>query len=222
MTSIRHYRGSKVCCAEWFLAAILLLSTVGASRAEYRLDVDDVIEIAVAGVPDLKQRVTVQIDGTISFPLIGALAVGGLTIPELRSKVQAALATKVFRQRSPDGRENVFVIEPDQVTAAIVEFRPIFVNGDVSKPGQLPYRPLMTVRHAVALAGGYELMRFRITSNPFLESAELRGEYDARWTEFVKEQAHIWRLKSELGNTVDFDQKVLTARPCRARRSPKS
>ena len=42
------------------------------------------------------------------------------------------------------------------VVATVVEYRPIYVNGDVSKPGEHPFRPQMTVRQAVALSGGYD------------------------------------------------------------------
>jgi polysaccharide export outer membrane protein len=66
----------------------------------------------------------------------------------------------------------------------------------------------MTVRQAVALSGGYEIMRFRM-NNPFLESADLRGDYESLWTEFAKEQAHIWRMRIELGDEDNLDQKVL-------------
>ena len=201
--------------ARWRICALgllFLLCSVHAGRAEYRVDVDDVIEINVFGLPDLKQRVSVQVDGAISFPLLGNLPVRGLTAAEVREKIRSTLAPKVFRQRGPDGRENVIAIEPDQVTATVVEFRPIFVNGDVSKPGQVPYRPLTTVRQAVTLAGGYELMRFRAI-NPFLESADLRSRYDALWIEFVKEQAHVWRLRSEIGSKSEFDQGALPDAP---------
>jgi polysaccharide biosynthesis/export protein len=71
---------------------------------------------------------------------------------------------------------------------------------------------LMTVHQAVALAGGYDIMRFRMT-NPFLESADFRGEYESLWTEFAKEQAHIWRLKVELGEEDSRDQKILQDAP---------
>jgi polysaccharide biosynthesis/export protein len=201
--------------ARWRICALgllFLLCSVHAGRTEYRVDVDDVIEISVFGLPDLKQRVSVEMDGAISFPLLGTLPVRGLTAAEVREKIRSTLAPKVFRQRGPDGRENVIAIEPDQVTATVVEFRPIFVMGDVSKPGQVPYRPLTTVRQAVTIAGGYELMRFRIT-NPFLEATDLRSRYDALWTEFVKEQAHVWRLRSELGSKSEFDQGALPDAP---------
>jgi polysaccharide export outer membrane protein len=178
------------------------------AKAEYRLHVGDTIEISVARIPELKQRVPVQLDGTISFPLLGTLSVAGLPPAEIQTKVQAMLAAKVFRQRTSDGRENSVTIEPDEVTATIVEYRPIYVNGDVSRPGEQVYRPLMTVRQAVALSGGYDVMRLRM-NNPILETADLRGEYESLWTEYAKEQAHAWRLKQELGQGTTIDQAAL-------------
>jgi polysaccharide export outer membrane protein len=189
------------------LLAWLLCSPVSGA-AEYRLDVGDALEISVAGVPDLRQRVTVELDGNISFPLLGTLEVGGLAPSEVRAKIQAILPTKVFRQRGPDGRDNVVVLDPDQITVNVVEYRPVYVNGDVSKPGEQVYRPRMTVRQAIAQAGGYEIMRFRM-NNPFLESADLRSEYESLWTDFAKEQAHIWRMKAELGETNKLDPTTL-------------
>src|SRR5262245_47967698 len=185
--------------AKWGFLCVSLICLGVPSKAEYRLDVGDVLEISVAGVPDLRQRVAVQLDGSISYPLLGTFVVAGLTPSEVRAKIQATLPTKVFRQRAPDGRENVVVIEPDQVTASVGEYRPIYVNGDVSRPGAQAYRPLMTVRQAVALSGGYEIMRFRM-NNPFLESADFRSDYESLWTEFAKEQTHIWRMRMELGD----------------------
>ncbi len=195
------------------LAMGALLIFIVPARAEYRLGAGDALEIAVAGIPELKQRVPVQHDGTVSFPLLGTISVAGLSPSEARAKVQAGLAAKVFRQRGPDGRESVVVIEPDQVTATVAEFRPIFVDGDVSKPGEQTYRPGMTVREAVALSGGYDSMHLHMDSNPFLLSADLRGEYEAQWTEFVKEQAGIWRVQNELGRQAKFDNKLLTDVP---------
>lgn len=193
------------------LATALFCSTIQA-RAEYRLHVGDVLEISVARVPELKQRVPVQLDGSISFPMLGNLPVAGLAPSEAQTSIQAILASKVFRQRMSDGRENEILIDHDEVTATVVEYRPIYVNGDVSKPGEYSYRPLMTVRQAVALSGGYELMRYRML-NPVLESADLRAEYETLWTEFAKEQAHVWRLKTELGDSENLDQSKLTDLP---------
>jgi polysaccharide biosynthesis/export protein len=195
------------------LVSAAVLCAVSSANAEYRINIGDTLEISVAGVPELRQRVVVQFDGSISYPLLGnSFVVAGLSPSEIRARIGAILPTKVFRQRTPDGRENVLVIEPDQVTANVVEYRPIYVNGDVSKPSEQSYRPLMTVRQAVALAGGYEIMRFRM-NNPFLDAADLRSEYEALWTDFAKEQAHLWRLKTELGEDVKLDESLLHDTP---------
>lgn len=195
------------------MAFALLVWLSAPAMAEYRLDPGDVIEVSVLGVPELRQRVPVQLDGSISYPLAGSLGVSGLTASEVRTRLQAILPTKSFRQRAPDGRESVVVIEPDQITVSVVEYRPIYVNGDVAKPGEQTYRPRMTVRQAVALSGGYEVMRFRTNTNPFLESSDFRSEYETLWTEFAKEQAHVWRLRTELGDKNTLDQTVLRQAP---------
>ena len=190
------------------LFALALLGSITPAKAEYKLHVGDVIEISVARLPALKQRVPIQLDGTISFPLLGTLPVAGLSPAEVQAKVQAMLAAKVFPQRTSDGRETSVTIEPDEVTATVAEYRPIYVNGDVSKPGEQTYRPLMTVRQAIALSGGYDVVRLRM-NNPILESADLQAEYESLWTEFAKEQAHVWRLQQELGQQTAIDQKAL-------------
>ena len=190
------------------LLTAFLLCPITPAKAEYRLHVGDVIEISVPRLPELKQRVPVQLDGSISFPLLGTLSVAGLSPPEVQAKVQAMLAAKVFRQRTSDGRENSVAIDPDEVTATVVEYRPIYVNGDIAKPGELVYRPLLTVRQAIALSGGYDVTRLRM-NNPILETADLRGEYESLWTEYAKEQAQVWRLKEELGQDSTLDQKSL-------------
>src|SRR5260370_861834 len=169
----------RVRAARSFLLAVAVLWSITPAKAEYRLHVGDAIEISVARLPELKQRVPVQPDGTISFPLLGALSVAGLSPAEMQTKVQAMLAAKVFRQRTSDGRENSVAIEPDEVTASIVEYRPIYVNGDVARPGEQVYLPRMTVRQAIALSGGYDVMHLRM-ENPILKTAEQQGDYATR------------------------------------------
>ncbi|MCA6098124.1 polysaccharide biosynthesis/export family protein [Bradyrhizobium australafricanum] len=190
-------RGQPGRCVRWGLVAVGLTISAQA-KAEYRVSVGDVLEVAVAGVPELRQRAPVQVDGNISLPLVGMVPVAGLPLQEIRAKVGAAMTSKVFRQRTVDGREVVVVIDADQVTAIVAEYRPVYVNGDVSKPGEYPYRPASTARQLIAMAGGYDIMHIRM-NNPYLESADLRSEYGSLWTELAKEQARMWRIKSELG-----------------------
>jgi len=189
-----------------------LCAIVSEAVAGYNIDVGDVIEIMVARVPELQRRVPVTSNGTISFPLLGTLSVAGLTPSEVEANIQAGLATKIFRQRAPDGRENAVAIEPDEVTAVVVQQRPIYVNGDVSKPGEQAFRPFMTVRQAIALSGGYDILRLRM-ENPILLSADLRGEYESLWSDFAQERARVARLNTALGESDTLDQKLLADVP---------
>ncbi|WP_108513923.1 polysaccharide biosynthesis/export family protein [Bradyrhizobium algeriense] len=199
-------------CIKWGLVAFGLTISVTQAKAEYRISIGDVLEVAVAGVPELRHRAPVQMDGNISLPLVGMLPVAGLPLPQIRAQIGAALASKVFRQRTSDGREAVIVIDAGEVTTIVAEYRPVYINGDVSKPGEYPYRPATTVRQLVAVAGGYDIMRIRM-NNPYLESADLRSEYASLWTELAKEQARMWRIKNELGEATQLNPGIPTDVP---------
>ena len=133
---------------KWGLAVLGLTISVAQAKAEYLVNVGDVLEVAAAGVPELRSRAAVQTDGNIALPLVGVLQVAGLSLPQIRTKIGAALANKVFRQRSPEGRESVIVIDADEITATVADYRPIYINGDVSKPGQYPYLPAIKIGRA--------------------------------------------------------------------------
>ncbi|HML28551.1 MAG TPA: polysaccharide biosynthesis/export family protein, partial [Hyphomicrobium sp.] len=202
---------------KWRLVSLclpLLLATTTSSLAEdgYHIQPGDSIEFSAASSPDMNTRATVNIDGQISLPLTGALRVAGLTVSELQAKVRNEMSSKVFRRRTSDGRELSVMLAPDEISVVVAEYRPVYVNGDVSQPGQQAFRPGMTVRQAIALAGGVDVMRFR-AQNPLLDEADFRADYDAQWTLFATQQAKILRLKAELDGKSQFDPKLLQATP---------
>ena len=191
---------------------LLSLWSASAAQFQYRLAAGDIMEISVAGIPELQRRVPVDMDGSISFLPLGTVAVAGLTPSEAQVKIQARLANKVFHVRTANGQSNTVVISPEEVVATVAEYRPIYVDGDVSKPGAYPYRLSMTARQVIALAGGYDTVHFRL-GDPIVDLADLKGEYATLWTELAKERAHAWRLKSELGESPDPVQKLLASVP---------
>jgi polysaccharide export outer membrane protein len=108
----------------------------------YRLGPGDVIRLITFGEESLTGEFRVSDRGTIALPLVGALAASGLSPDVLAVHVGEALVrAKLLRAPS--------------VSAEIITYRPIFVLGEVSKPGQYPYQPGMTVVTAVAVAGGF-------------------------------------------------------------------
>lgn len=169
-----------------------------AATGEYRLQPGDTLDVSLTGLPDFRQQSPIGVEGDISLPLVGQINVSNLSISEARDKIAGELSNKLFRRYTMDGREIPHLILGGEVVVTAIEYSPIYVNGDVAKPDAYKFRPGMTVRQAVAVAGGYDLMRFR-AANPLLQAADLQSEYETLWLQFAGDQARAWRLRTELG-----------------------
>lgn len=179
---------------------------------EYLIEAGDVLEVTSATAPELRGRLVVQLDGSVSLPLAGRLQAAGLTLVQAQDAIRSALGSKAFRQRGPEGRESVFLVPPQDVGIAIVEFRPVYVTGDVAKPGEQAYRPNMTARQAIAVSGGLDVGRYR-AAHPVVEAADLKGEHEALWIDLARRWVVIWRLKRELGGKEPLDEAELRRMP---------
>jgi protein involved in polysaccharide export with SLBB domain len=109
--------------------------------AAYRLSAGDRVLITVFGHEDLSGEFEIHGAGVISMPLISDVDAAGLTVNELEAAIVDAL--------KPD-----YLRDPI-VSAEVVNFRPIYIIGEVVNPGSYPYTRGMTVINAVAVAGGF-------------------------------------------------------------------
>jgi polysaccharide export outer membrane protein len=173
------------------LVCLSLLAGLSTAQAEYAISGGDALDITVAGMPALRRKAIVNADGAVSFPLLGIVPVAGLSVAGVRDRLQKMLA------------ERNLAANPD-VTVEIVEYPPIYVMGDVFKPGAYPFRPGLSVRNAIALAGGYDQQQLR-GRNPLLDATNARGDYQLAAVELAKQQARIARLKAELAGQQQFD-----------------
>jgi polysaccharide export outer membrane protein len=113
--------------------------------SEYRIGIDDRVQVSVWRNPELSVTVPVRPDGKISVPLAGDIQAGGLTSIEVAKAIQEKLA--------------VYVRDP-QVTVIVAELKShefltrVRVTGAVRAPSSMPYRQGMTVLDAVLQAGG--------------------------------------------------------------------
>jgi polysaccharide export outer membrane protein len=113
----------------------------------YRLDSGDKLRVVVFGQDGLSNSYTVDPSGNITMPLIGAVPARGATTAVLQQSIAARL-----RQG--------YVREP-HVAVEVEAYRPFFILGEVTLPGQYPYVANMTVETAVAIAGGYTPRAFK-------------------------------------------------------------
>jgi polysaccharide export outer membrane protein len=182
------------------------------SEAQYQLEPGDVLSLNVVGVPELTTKLPIGIDGGASFPLIGQVEIAGRTLAQARATVQQLMEGKSIHRTTADGSVFTVAFAPADIGLSIEEYRPVYINGDVAKPGEQMFRPGLTVRRAVALAGGYDILRFKL-DNPFLQVSDLTGEYESLWIAYTRQQAAIARMKAELDNKTSLDSGSLVASP---------
>lgn len=107
----------------------------------YKLGAGDTISILVYGEDELSMETLLSDSGRINYPFLGQIMVKGLTIEQLKDRIQKGL-------------KGDYLIDPS-VHVSIVEYRPFFINGEVKQPGGYAFQPGLTVNKAVALAGGF-------------------------------------------------------------------
>jgi len=123
------------------LAGAIAAGTMAAAAPVQVIHAGDQLSVQVFGQQSLSQNVTVMADGTVDYPLIGRLQVGGETLE---------VATAQFRSRIAQ-----YVRNPS-VSVSISQFAQpnVLVLGDVKNPGKYQLRSDARLTDAIAAAGG--------------------------------------------------------------------
>jgi polysaccharide export outer membrane protein len=125
------------------LGLLLLSSTALASDPAYILNPGDALQISVWREDSLQKEVRVLPDGSVTFPLVGRVDVGGVGTQEVEKRITAKL-----KDHFPDPVVTVVVTGIDGNRA--------YVLGKVPKPGPLIMTGPVTVLQALSMAGGLD------------------------------------------------------------------
>ncbi len=151
MSSVRRLYSAKLSrflqlCVLSFLAACAPWSDLPPlpdyQASAYRLGGGDQIRIITYGEDQLTGEFRVDDQGRIAVPLLGGVQAAGLTPQQLEERLAGEL------------RQHNLMRNPS-VSVEVLAYRPIFVLGEVAKPGQYPFQPGMTVLTSAAIAGGF-------------------------------------------------------------------
>jgi polysaccharide export outer membrane protein len=115
-----------------------------AAVGEYRLGAGDVVRISVYQNPDLTVEGRISEAGTISYPLLGTIRIGGMTLAE-------------GEKRIADGLRNGNFVRQPQVNILVLQIRgnQASVLGYVNRPGRFPIEVAdMRLSDLLAVAGG--------------------------------------------------------------------
>jgi polysaccharide export outer membrane protein len=123
------------------LAVTFSPPTLHAQSADYMVGPRDVLAVTVLNEPSLSGKFTVVADGTVTYPLLGAVKVGGLSLRAVERELTSKLA---------DG-----FLEKPMVTVALdqVGSQQVLVIGEVKQAGSYPLTGRTTVLEALLKAG---------------------------------------------------------------------
>ncbi len=107
----------------------------------YTLDSGDKLRVVVFGQDGITNSYTVDAGGSINLPLVGTVPARGYTTQQLSTMIVERL-------------KQGYVREP-HVSVEVDAYRPFFILGEVTTPGQYPYVANMTAETAIAIAGGF-------------------------------------------------------------------
>ncbi len=150
MTKKQFYTIRKMMAAMFTLLAIASLSAcamgprtveIPNEQTDYTLGVGDVLRVNVFGQTELTGDFKVNPNGKISFPLINDVDAAGLTAGQLE-------------QSLTDKLDDGYIVDP-RVSIEVLNYRSVYVLGEVQQAGRYEYAPDMTVMQAIASAGGY-------------------------------------------------------------------
>lgn len=134
-----------VACADGGDAPPLEIAPAAGATPElsriYKLGVGDKLKVSIFGEPDLSGTFEVTGTGTVPMPLIGEVVAKGRPIADFRQAVASRL--------------NEGFLKSPKVSIEVVNYRPIYVHGEVRTGGEYPFKGGLKIRDAVALAGGY-------------------------------------------------------------------
>jgi len=107
----------------------------------YVVGQNDVLMITVFNQPQLSGKFAVEADGSLTFPLVGRVAVGGKSIRAAEDEMRGLLA-------------NGFLKDP-QVSITVEQYRSqqVIMMGEVRQPGPLQFTGSMTLLEALARVG---------------------------------------------------------------------
>ncbi len=113
------------------------------SQMDYILGPGDSIHIEVLNVTELNKDIEISQDGTLSLPFLGSVRVEGLTAYELQKKLESLLGENLLK-------------DPN-VSVTIKEYRssPVYVLGEVNRPGTYQLTHFMRLVDMLTLAGGF-------------------------------------------------------------------
>lgn len=163
-----------------FLLPLLLTGCAGhstipvkpAGEQAYILGPGDALRVLVYGQDELSGQFTIDPSGRISMPLIKDIQASGMTVRELEDNITTQLKPKYLKD--------------PKVSIEVLEYRSVYILGEVRTPGKYPFVPNMTVLQAVAVAGGHTYRANEDTAQVTRLEKDVLKTFDLKTSDMVE------------------------------------
>lgn len=152
-----------------------------AQDTAYKVGPGDTLSVVAYGNPALTGVYPVDDSGTIGYPILGHVAVAGLTASQIGESLTGALTQHVAGLTA---------------TVSVSSYAPVFVLGDVSTPGSYQYRPGMIALELLALGGGMRKQNDG-AQNFGLQFISTRQQYEDQSLQLFAQQVKRKRIEAE-------------------------
>ena len=146
----------------FFVLALALVTATGAfAQGSYKIKTGDALQVEVLEDPNLNRTVLVLPDGSVNFPLAGAVQARGKSITAFQASLASSLASNF--NAAPTVFVSIAALAPPPAPAAaagpaVIPTIDVYVMGEVAGPGKVAATPGTTILQVLAQAGG--LTRF--------------------------------------------------------------
>ncbi len=194
-----------------FLKAVVLLVAVSMSLvrpafADYELAPGDSIRVSLTGLEELSFDAKIDALGGLDLQWLGHFTMVETSLDQLEQLVRKDAAGRIVKQYNQNGEIFIIQLDGDEIEITRTAYRDIIIGGDVARTGRIEFRPMISVREAVALAGGIRsrLLADDVTIDP-IQLMRWQTIFGEAALQHAQAKAQVWRTTSELSGNMNLD-----------------
>ncbi|WP_171240275.1 polysaccharide biosynthesis/export family protein [Ruegeria sp. HKCCA5491] len=192
------------------LVAIFFTLYAGAALADFDLEPGDNVRVTFTGLDYLSFESVIDVHGYVNLQWLGQFEAQGLSLEELEQRVRLDASGKIVKQYNNNGEIFIIQLDGDEIEISRNGYRPIIIGGDVARTGQIDYRPGVTAREAVALAGGVrsQLLTDDVTIDP-IQLMRWQTAYGQAALDQAEALTRKWRVTTELLQNMNHPEPMI-------------
>ncbi|MFT6119867.1 MAG: polysaccharide export outer membrane protein [Yoonia sp.] len=185
--------------------------------AETLLRPGDTIKLSILGLPNSELITAIDADGFLTLSWFGRVDALDRTLTDVLTEVRGLTNGQLFKRYTADGQLKLIQLTSEDISLEVVAFRPVIVSGEIARPGEIAFRPGLTVRGAIAIAGG--VRSSLLTDVTVTDPGQLirwQNDYSRATIDHATVMARLWRVQAQRDETsepqaVPYDQVAVTS-----------